>query len=62
MTKINVKPKFNQPLLGSSSEVALGDLDVFSSIPTQSDIQGDVWDKIYPVNGSLLPTNPGSCS
>ena len=46
MTKINIRPKFNNPILGSQNEVSLADLDVFSSVPTQGEVEGESWDKV----------------
>ena len=58
MTRVSVRERMNRPILGSSNDVALGSFDLFSTPPTQSDVESEFFDKIYPVNGSLVQTNP----
>ena len=58
MTKLNFKNRFNQPILGSDAPASLGELDLFSTIPHQNEIQGDLFDKVWPTQGSLERSNP----
>ena len=58
MTRVSVRERMNRPILGSSNDVALGSFDLFSTPPTQTDVESELFDKIYPVNGSLVQTNP----
>ena len=58
MTRVSVRERLNRPVLGSSHDIAFSTLDLFTTPPTQDDVQSEFCDKIYPVNGSLISTNP----
>ena len=58
MSKIETHEGLNRPVLGSSNKIGISELDLHSVLPLQEDIQKVSFDRIYPQNGSLLPSNP----
>ena len=58
MSKVETHDNFVKPLLGSGHKIALSELDLGSTLPTQEDIQKHIYERVWPQNGSLVPSNP----
>ena len=58
MSKVETHDNFVKPLLGSSHKIALSELDLGSTLPTQEDIQKNFYERVYSQNGSLVASNP----
>ena len=58
MSKVETHEPLNNPVLGSSNRLGISELDLFSTIPQQDDIQKVIYETFWPQTGSLLDTNP----